>query len=458
MKRTLATAFALFLLPLSLAGQTKPWVSAYYAGWMQDYLPPSEIDFGAVSHIMHFSIEPSGANVSGTGNGIDANSAKAVIDPAHAAGVKVLITCGGAGDDGAFVTATNSTNRAKFVTNLVNFAVKNGYDGIDIDWEPITSTSQFRLFIPQLRAAMDSVDPALLLTIALLDGDYSILNPVKDNFDQINIMTYDLSGAWEGWVTWHNSATYDGGYRFPSTGALLPSADGCVDAGVAAGIPKAKLGIGTDFYGYVWTGVSQPRQSWNSAPDVTGNLPYYQLMKTYASTPILWDSSAGAAYMSITSGGQKFVSLDDAQTMFAKAQYVREKGIGGIIIWELGGGYQESLPAGQRDNLLQAVKQAFMVTGVTPASSTPAQFRLEQNYPNPFNPTTNVQFSIAKTEVVSLRVYDILGREVAVLVDGVKGPGIHTATFDGNGLASGVYFYRLTAGNSVETRRMMLMK
>ncbi len=459
MKKALATVVALLLFPLMLTGQSKVWVSGYYAGWMQDYLLPTDIDFGAVTHIMHFSIEPNNSGgISGTGNGINSTTAAALITPAHAAGVKVLITCGGAGDDGGFLASTNNSNRAKFVSNLVNFAVSNGYDGIDIDWEPITSTSQFRLFIPQLRAAMDSAKPGMLLTLALQDGYDDAVTPVASSFDQINIMTYDLSGAWDGWVTWHNSATTDGGYTFPSTGGPLPSADGCINTAIDAGIPKNQLGIGTDFYGYVWTGVSRPRQSWTSAPDVTGNIAYYDLMKTYGSNPVLWDTSAGAAYMSITSGGQKFVSLDNEQTMAAKAQYIRTKGIGGIIIWELGGGYQDSAPAGQRDKLLQAVKQSFMLTGIASKSATPSEFRLEQNFPNPFNPTTTVEYSLASTENVSLRVYDIIGRQVAELVSGVKSAGTHRAAFNATGMASGVYFYRLTAGNSEITKSMILLK
>ena len=304
---------------------------------------------------------------------------------------------------------------------------------------------------------MDSAKPGMLLTIALLDGDYDILSPVASNFDQINIMTYDMSGAWEGWVTWHNSPIYDGGYRFASTGALLPSANGFVDAATSSGIPKAKLGIGTDWYGYVWTGVSQPRQAWTSAPDVSGNIPYYTLMKTYANNTVSWDSSAGAAYISITSGSQKFVSLDNDRTMAAKAQFIRNKGIGGMIIWELGGGYQASLPAGQRDHLMQAVKQAFTLTSVA-ASTTPLTFQLEQNYPNPFNPTTNLQYSIEKPGHVSLRVYDLLGREVAVLVNGEKAAGTYHETFNATGFASGVYYYRLTTGNIAQTREMVLLK
>ena len=349
--------------------QTK-WVSAYYAGWMQGYLPPSAIDFGAFTHIMFFSIEPSGAGaLDGSGNGITTEASHALVTAAHAAGKKVLVTCGGFGTDQGFVSSTSSANVNTFVTNLVNFVMTNGFDGIDLDWEPVTSTAQFQVFVPKLRAALDAAKPGLLLTIAAVPDDIVIAS-VAGSFDQINLMTYDLSGSWPGWVTWHNSPIYDGGFRFPSTGELVPSANGAVDAFVAAGVPKAKLGIGTDFYGYVWTGVSQPRQAWTgNGPDVASNVAYSDLMQTYSAYPMLWDTAAGAAYISIPTGSGKFISLDNEKTMFAKADYVNSKSIGGMIIWELGGGYQASAPAGQRDRLLQAVKQAFMGGAPPPSDS-----------------------------------------------------------------------------------------
>ena len=466
MKGFLVTSLFVLFSPALLVGQSQKWVSAYYAGWMQDDVPPSVIDFDAVTHIMHFSLTPAGGGVSGTGNGITTNAARAITSAAHAAGKKVVITIGGVGDDGAFVTSTNSTNRAKFVTSLVNFAVSNDYDGIDIDWEPITNANQFKLFIPQLRAAMDSAKPGMVLTTAILGGsrECATVNAVQTSFDQINLMTYDMSGAWEGWVTWHNSAVYDGGFTFPSTGALIPSANGEINTAIAAGIPKEKLGIGTDFYGYVWTGVSQPRQSWTSAPDVTDNVPYYQLMNTYGSNTILWDSLAAAAYISITTGSGKFISLDNEQTMFAKAQYIREKGIGGLIIWELGGGYRSNQPAGQRDKLLQAVKQAFVQTHVQ-SEASPTDFQLDQNYPNPFNPTTSIGYTVgvvsgqsSAVSSVRLAVFDLLGREVVVLVNEPKEPGFHTVTWDASGMASGIYICRLNAGGFSTARKLTLVK
>jgi hypothetical protein len=98
-------------------------------------------------------------------------------------------------------------------------------------------------------------------------------------------------------------------------------------------------------------------------------------------------------------------------------------------------------------------------TGVKEQSSVvPAIFELAQNYPNPFNPTTTINYSVPKSGNVSLKVYNLLGQEVATLFAGVQQSGSHTAVFDGSRFASGVYFYRLEAGASSITKKLVLMK
>ena len=77
----------------------------------------------------------------------------------------------------------------------------------------------------------------------------------------------------------------------------------------------------------------------------------------------------------------------------------------------------------------------------------PASFELMQNYPNPFNPSTVIGYEISNTTLVSIKVYDLIGREVAVLVNEVKQPGVYRVSFDGEYLASGVYFYKMIAGD-----------
>jgi hypothetical protein len=90
--------------------------------------------------------------------------------------------------------------------------------------------------------------------------------------------------------------------------------------------------------------------------------------------------------------------------------------------------------------------------------SSPVQFSVEQNYPNPFNPSTRIRFSLDEASRVVLRVYDVLGREVATLRDGEMEPGWHEVEFDASGLASGIYVYRLVAGNRSESRKFVLSR
>jgi len=100
------------------------------------------------------------------------------------------------------------------------------------------------------------------------------------------------------------------------------------------------------------------------------------------------------------------------------------------------------------------------ITGIEriPGGSIPSEFTLSQNYPNPFNPTTQIKYSVPQTGQVSLKVYNTLGQEVATLYNGVQSAGNYRATFDGKGLASGLYLYRLKADKVSITKKFILMR
>jgi hypothetical protein len=120
----------------------------------------------------------------------------------------------------------------------------------------------------------------------------------------------------------------------------------------------------------------------------------------------------------------------------------------------------------QRDAEYAMIDAEMNYTGVEDFATQPGSYELLQNYPNPFNPTTSIRYSVGvvggQSSVVSsnvrLAVYDVLGREVAVLVDENKMPGNYEATFDASRLSSGVYFYRLTGSGTSMVKRMLLMK
>jgi predicted GH43/DUF377 family glycosyl hydrolase len=99
-----------------------------------------------------------------------------------------------------------------------------------------------------------------------------------------------------------------------------------------------------------------------------------------------------------------------------------------------------------------------VITDIAEGKGEPKAFTLSQNYPNPFNPTTVVSYQLPAVGDVKLVVYDVLGREVAILVNERKSPGRYTVQFNASGLASGVYFCRLTAGMFVQTRKMTLVR
>ncbi len=88
----------------------------------------------------------------------------------------------------------------------------------------------------------------------------------------------------------------------------------------------------------------------------------------------------------------------------------------------------------------------------------PLEFRMDQNYPNPFNPSTTIRFALPLEEHVTLVVYDLIGRKIAMLVDERMTAGEYSVVFDAAGVASGFYIYRIQAGSHVTTRRMILLK
>ncbi|MBI9072127.1 MAG: glycoside hydrolase family 3 C-terminal domain-containing protein [Melioribacteraceae bacterium] len=107
---------------------------------------------------------------------------------------------------------------------------------------------------------------------------------------------------------------------------------------------------------------------------------------------------------------------------------------------------------------LNWIESILMFTDVKETEIIPANFRLEQNYPNPFNPTTTINYAIAESGEVSLKVFDVLGNEVSTLVDGYKPKGIYSVSFNAANLSSGVYFYKLSANNNIEIKKLTFIK
>jgi len=109
-------------------------------------------------------------------------------------------------------------------------------------------------------------------------------------------------------------------------------------------------------------------------------------------------------------------------------------------------------------NIRKYIQPGFIPVGVKEEIIKPSKFVLYQNYPNPFNPLTTIRYAIPQTSFVSLKMYDILGRQVATLVDEEKPAGTYEVNFDAKNLSSGVYFYRIKAGEFVQTKKLIVLK
>ena len=390
-KPRVKSLMSLFCL-LSLPVQAGLWQTGYYPGWEQFSMPASNIDFTALTHVIHFSVVPnSDGTLNSSVNGITPANSADLVTRGHAAGVKVLICAGGADSAIPFRAASSAANLPVFINNLTNFMATYGYDGVDLDWEPLPAADaqSYTNLVNGLRAALNGFSQHKLLTVAAgayppygdpVNAGYLMFAALQSQFDQINIMTYDLSGPYGGWVTWFNSPIYDGGYRFPSTGGLVPSVDGSVTNFLKNGVAAGKLGIGIAFYGYLWTGgsgtssicITQPRQSWTNAPTATAK-SYNNIMTGYYQSNLYhWDVGAQSAYLGITNvvpTKNIFLSYDDQRTCQAKVRYARNHGLGGVMIWELAQDHTANLT----DPLLQAVKQAV---------ATPGQSNLQSSGPD----------------------------------------------------------------------------
>lgn len=353
------------------------WVMGYYVGYNRDLYPVDKVDFSALTHVAVGRITPKADGGLVTNFDIDdvygPEWAKDVIARAHAAGTKAIVMVGGFGEYENFVAATQPENRARFVQNLVKLANDYGFDGWDLDWEPIEQPDQPAF--TWLAQALRSAAPNKLITAPIYwinanfpdeaDAFYAQVAPL---LDQINVMSYGMSSGYWNWDTWHSSAIYG------ETGTTPSSIDSTVRNWLRVGVPAAKLGIGIGFYGSCWRGVTQPYQVMKASDDTSGlprmgnddnDMSYTNIVTLYTQPGTKkWHEAAKTPYLSSKTplGPQKcnFVSYEDERSIAEKALYVKQNGLGGAIVWTIDQGYLPNAPEGARAPLMKALKDSFL--------------------------------------------------------------------------------------------------
>ncbi|WP_336782462.1 glycosyl hydrolase family 18 protein [Paenibacillus illinoisensis] len=308
--------------------------------------------------------------------------------------LKTIISVGGWTWSNRFsdVAATSAT-REVFANSAVDFLRKYNFDGVDLDWEyPVSGgldgnskrpedKQNYTLLLSKIREKLDAAEAAsgkeYLLTIASGASPTYAANTELANIasivDWINIMTYDFNGAWQK-ISAHNAplnadpAAASAGVPDSNTFNVAAGAQGHLNAGV----PAAKLVLGVPFYGRGWDGCAQANngqyQTCSGGSSIgtweAGSFDFYDLEANYINKngyTRYWNDTAKVPFL-YNASNKRFISYDDAESIGYKTAYIKSKGLGGAMFWEL---------SGDRNKTLQnKLKSDLSTGGTTPPADT----------------------------------------------------------------------------------------
>jgi chitinase len=359
----LSTLVILLMGCLSASAQTESSSSkrllGYYPEWSKYQTPAytaSQIPYAKLTHISHAFVLLSGKE-DGTLQIPAGMIEPALIRKAHAAGVKVLVSIGGGdGIQGPRFNkiSASETKRQTFVTSVYHLLKRNGYDGVDIDWEVPNANNRAdcTLLMQELRDKLPS--PWLISMAVTADPrnygqglDIPALAPI---LDFMNVMTYDFYGTWSG-----------------ATGLVSPLSQDPADPEQAGsvktsmdlyeyqyGVPLSKMNIGTPFYGYEWDGTDTLWASCSSCASASWNYGTYIKQRINQQGWVTnFDSAARSQYLTNTTI-PGLMTYDGVDSTARKVRYVKRRGFGGVFMWELSADYD-----GKTQDLLEAMYKVW---------------------------------------------------------------------------------------------------
>lgn len=264
--------------------------------------------------------------------------------------LKTLFSVGGwTLSDPFSALAENPQARKNFIAQVVQFAEKYGFDGVDIDWEypgfaehsgRPQDKENFTLLLQELSKVAKEHQPPLLVTIAAPAGPKNYKNieleKIHSYLDWINLMGYDFNGAWGGAedITNHNAPLYP-----TEKGDPQFNVDSAIRYYLSQGVPKEKLVLGMPLYGRSFAGAEGLYGSYTGVGEGTteeaGMRFFYDIKNNLLGDYIrFWDDQAKVPYL-YNPKNKEFISYDDEESLAIKSQYVREMGLGGAMVWEL---------------------------------------------------------------------------------------------------------------------------
>jgi hypothetical protein len=303
-------------------------------------------------------------------------------------------------------------------------------DGFDFDVNPFTSSGMAFVWVTE--------DSSGKHVLAFRTMDYSY--PPQPNWQPIQIFSFPFSvgNPWlaAAWRPGGSIIALEG--RTDSKKGVLVSYNGSIDNVTAD--TSADYGNPTGIYNPVLTDKT-PNEAFQGQT-IVGDVFVVERRGSWDSSLVFWPGWPGFSDTVKGPGQNRNVVVGSPRHIGCPADWYP-------VVWE-------SNRTG-RWHLYGTLALVF-TDDIRDDWVAPSKSSLLQNYPNPFNPSTNISYQLPVAKHVKLVVFDVLGREVATLVDGVEEPGYKSVMWDASGVASGVYFYRLQAGDFVQTRKLLLLR
>ena len=407
-------------------------------GWYPYWAPSSaylSFDYSALSHIAYFSYEVDTAT--GGYTTIHDWNTTPIVDFAHQRGTKVLLTVTNFGSSGNTEILSDSLKQKFMINTIISLLKSRNGDGVNFDFESVSNTQRVNLvnFTKRAIRLIKTELPASEISMASPAVDWAgswDLKTLSELCDYLIVMGYDY--YWSGSSTAGPVAPLEGeNYNVSKT----------VYNYINSGVSPRKLLLGVPWYGYDWPVVNNSRKA--TATGAAAARIYAAANQLADSYGKIFDQTTKVQWVSyLNSSLWRQLWFDDTLSLSMKYNLVNAQNLGGIAIWALSyeGGYKD---------IWEKIISAF------PAKDESVN-KIINIYPNPVSGISRIDFFLINKEYVTLKVFDLLGKERMVLINGELAAGFHSEEFSPDGYGTGIYFCVLTNENSKSTWKIVVIK